>query len=238
MLRITITLVPHGNESRAKVLHTGEIWNDGSGTRGSGNYGYRFSQRNRTNVVWREGKLKGFERLRKGCWQILLACLSDCAVRQKFSNEEIPTEEEVPDEKDGLRCEEKVALEAIEAEADLQEKVRMAIGIPGAEIGAWAVAEMLRMRKLCDDRTERELAPSKGEKDAGGITHDYSRVRDPMPPEDPCGAQLGDGDGLPDAGIPEGWPVDQLVYCKCCHKTHGVKKGEIECHEGAWIPSD
>lgn len=32
-----------------------------------------------------------------------------------------------------------------------------------------------------------------------------------------------------------GWPCDDLVYCKTCHKTHGVRKGEKECDPGAWV---
>ena len=40
MIRITVELVPHGDESRARVLAHGIIANDGTGTLERGNYNF------------------------------------------------------------------------------------------------------------------------------------------------------------------------------------------------------
>lgn len=34
----------------------------------------------------------------------------------------------------------------------------------------------------------------------------------------------------------DAWPVDALVYCKACHKTHAAQAGEEPCGgPGSWI---
>lgn len=41
MLVIKIELWPHGDESKKEDMGTAHIWNDGTGTRTSGNYGIK-----------------------------------------------------------------------------------------------------------------------------------------------------------------------------------------------------
>lgn len=79
MIKVTVELYPFGNESRKRVLCTGKIWNDGTGSKTSGNYRYRLMCVGGSRM-WREGSVKGFPRKRKSVWWLLAKCLLD-AVR-------------------------------------------------------------------------------------------------------------------------------------------------------------
>lgn len=76
MIRITIELVPHGDESRAKVLHVGLIANNGKGTQSRGNYWFELSQRG-SRKVWRKGPVEGFPRRSRGAWHLLHRVLEE-----------------------------------------------------------------------------------------------------------------------------------------------------------------
>lgn len=80
MLRITIEMVPKGDDSRAFTLAQGMIANDGSGTLDDSNYVYGFSaQVTRSNPepeIRTSGRLEGFPRLRKDAWELLRRCLN------------------------------------------------------------------------------------------------------------------------------------------------------------------
>lgn len=76
MIRITIELVPHGDESRARVLARGEIINEGTGTRERGNYYFWLSQSGRVTTKSRWGNVRDFPRLRKNVWHLLARVLN------------------------------------------------------------------------------------------------------------------------------------------------------------------
>jgi len=71
MIRVTVELVPHGDEKCARILCRGVIANDGSGTLLRGNYRFSLSQQGRPTVPSREGEVKDFPRLSKNVWHLL-----------------------------------------------------------------------------------------------------------------------------------------------------------------------
>ena len=75
-MRVTVELVPLGDESKAKVLHTAVIANDGSGTKAKGNYRFALSRKGSTKP-WKSGQVKGFPRLREGAWRLLYRVLKE-----------------------------------------------------------------------------------------------------------------------------------------------------------------
>jgi hypothetical protein len=82
MIRITIEMVPLGNEKRAYVMAQGLIHNDGRGTCARGNYFASISRvaHGRTLVGggwWKEVKIKDFPRTRLGVWDLLYRSLRE-----------------------------------------------------------------------------------------------------------------------------------------------------------------
>jgi hypothetical protein len=78
MIRITVDMCPHGDESKARPLGIMKIWNDVTGTREKGNYGFRISKcGNAINQTWKEGEIKGFPRLRRNVWYLLFRALQN-----------------------------------------------------------------------------------------------------------------------------------------------------------------
>lgn len=69
MIRITVELLPHGDESRARVIGLATITNDGTGTDRQGNYKLRFW--NGGVLPWRTGRLEGFPRKSRNVWHLL-----------------------------------------------------------------------------------------------------------------------------------------------------------------------
>jgi len=74
MLRVTIELVPFGVEADAKVIATGIIGNDGTGTHTTGNY--RILLRDAAGRKWKSGAIIGFPRTRLLAWDLLYRCLA------------------------------------------------------------------------------------------------------------------------------------------------------------------
>ena len=68
MLRITVELVPFGDESRSKQIGKGYIVNDGTGDSKTGNYDCTFYELD--NDRKREVKIKNFDRS-KGFWSLI-----------------------------------------------------------------------------------------------------------------------------------------------------------------------
>jgi len=68
MLKITVELIPHGEEEYRTILDVMTIVNDGSGTLNNGNYNYYLSK---------EGtrKVSNFPRLEKDAWDLIKECL-------------------------------------------------------------------------------------------------------------------------------------------------------------------
>lgn len=87
MLRITVELLPLGDETRARHLGTAIIANDATGSRARGNYTVRLSKRGQPKSVWRRGRVEGFPRQRLGAWDLLyLALRATVGDRYKESN--------------------------------------------------------------------------------------------------------------------------------------------------------
>lgn len=75
MLRVTIEVIPKGDESRRRHLGTLEIANDGTGNSETGNYAVRLAKFGRPNQSWMRGAVRGFDRIKKGPYDLLLQCL-------------------------------------------------------------------------------------------------------------------------------------------------------------------
>lgn len=75
MLRITVELVPYGDETRKRHLGTCEIANDASGTPTRGNYNIAFLQRGNARRVWKKTRVEDFPRTRLGAWDLLFRAL-------------------------------------------------------------------------------------------------------------------------------------------------------------------
>jgi len=72
MIRITVELVPYGNELQKKIIATGDIINDGSGNMKYGNYIYKLYNHDK---LYKEGKVKKFSRLKYNIWKLILKTL-------------------------------------------------------------------------------------------------------------------------------------------------------------------
>lgn len=81
MIRITIEMVPGGNDDHAYLMAQGVIINDGKGTAGRGNYDYGLTRQ--TNIpgrdpgISREGKVVGFDRRSRNVWHLVKMVLDD-----------------------------------------------------------------------------------------------------------------------------------------------------------------
>lgn len=75
MIRITVELLPGGDESRAKVLGTALIANDGTGTQTTGNYSYIISGK-RSILKGGQGNILGFRRKSDNVWELLRQVLN------------------------------------------------------------------------------------------------------------------------------------------------------------------
>lgn len=75
MIKIEISLLPHGDEKRALHLGTAIIANDASGDKSIGNYKFSLSKFGRPQAIWKQGCLRGFKRKVFGPWDLLFACL-------------------------------------------------------------------------------------------------------------------------------------------------------------------
>lgn len=76
MIRVTVELVPYGI-GKPKHLGTAIIYNDGSGTKQSGNYKFKLSRRGQPETFIKSGEVKNFPRLRKNAWHLLHLVLKE-----------------------------------------------------------------------------------------------------------------------------------------------------------------
>jgi hypothetical protein len=74
MLRVTIELLPLGDETRKRTLGTIDIANDGTGTFERGNYMVRLGKFGGRGV-WRRGAVTQFPRRSMGPYDLLLRAL-------------------------------------------------------------------------------------------------------------------------------------------------------------------
>jgi hypothetical protein len=66
MLRVTVEVIPHGNEQQKSTIGLMEIVNDGNGTEHTGNYFYSLGDGKKIN----SGKYTGFNR-DNGFWRLI-----------------------------------------------------------------------------------------------------------------------------------------------------------------------
>ncbi len=83
MLRITVELLPMGDESCKRLLSVAEIANDGTGTLDAGNYVFSISDREQRGGVWRQGTVTGFPRQRLTAWDLLYRVLHGCGMAER-----------------------------------------------------------------------------------------------------------------------------------------------------------
>lgn len=81
MVRVTVELIPHSDESQKRLLGIAEISNDGvlsTETRGRyGSYDVTLSKwAPLQNQIWKRGRVDKFDRLRRGPWDLLYLALS------------------------------------------------------------------------------------------------------------------------------------------------------------------
>lgn len=73
MIRITVELLPLGDEKRKRTLATARIWNDGSGSPWLGSYG--FDLRGKNGCLMRQGFIGEFRRRDFSVWWLIAAVL-------------------------------------------------------------------------------------------------------------------------------------------------------------------
>lgn len=100
--------------------------------------------------------------------------------QSRFPNEKNPPCPEVPDEKDGLSCEEILRAEADEAEASLEEKDYLVSAVSSLEGEPGHKAVMLALWLGDRDREQRELASSLRAENASNLVVCDPGVR-PLP---------------------------------------------------------
>lgn len=74
MLRITVEIVPYGDENMAREIGKGYIINDGSGDSNKGNYDCTFIETDKNKRTSK--KLKDFDR-NKGLWTLIRESLKN-----------------------------------------------------------------------------------------------------------------------------------------------------------------
>lgn len=72
MIRVTIEVLPGGDASKKRHLGTIDIANDGTGTSEEGNYSVRLSKFGDPNQTWLRGAIRGFDRVKRGPYDLLL----------------------------------------------------------------------------------------------------------------------------------------------------------------------
>ena len=99
MLRCTIELLPHGDETRKRVIGVVEIANDGTGTPTMGNYGVVLKKTPpfpcALKAAWKRGMLKGEDddaiaarveghhRTQRGSYDLLYRALRACGLDER-----------------------------------------------------------------------------------------------------------------------------------------------------------
>jgi len=80
MIRVTVELIPYGDESRTRHLGTAIIANDGQTTlyesEQLGSYNVTLSTRRSPEAIWRRGRVESFPRKRLGAWDLLYRALA------------------------------------------------------------------------------------------------------------------------------------------------------------------
>jgi hypothetical protein len=77
MIRVTVEMIPFGDESKKLVISVGNIWNTGEGSVGVGHYKFNISKRNQPKIVWKFGDINDFPRQRLNAWDLLYRALKE-----------------------------------------------------------------------------------------------------------------------------------------------------------------
>lgn len=81
MIRVSVEMLPRGDDDEAYLLAQGVIINTGGGTPTRGEYDYgltsQASKGNPEPPIWKEGRVDGFPRKRDNVWRLLKRCLDD-----------------------------------------------------------------------------------------------------------------------------------------------------------------
>jgi len=75
MIRITIELIPAGSPEYKQHLGTAEISNDGTGDAIISDYDVFLSKWGKPKVAWKRAKVMGFNRRKRGPWDLLYLAL-------------------------------------------------------------------------------------------------------------------------------------------------------------------
>ena len=81
MIRVTVEIIPQGDESRkrthciAEISNTGkEVW-ETKGTYGSYTAKFYQNEKFKPSKIWRTGRVEHMHRSMRGAWDILFCCL-------------------------------------------------------------------------------------------------------------------------------------------------------------------
>lgn len=88
MIRVTIEVLPGGDASRKRHLGTIDIANDGTGSMEEGNYSIRLSKFGNPSQTWLRGAIRGFDRIRRGPYDLLLQSLLATVGRREATQRE------------------------------------------------------------------------------------------------------------------------------------------------------
>ena len=76
MIRVTVEMLPGGQESHKRLLGVATIANDGTGLGPHGNYDATFSKwAPKQDEIWKRGRVENFPRQSRGPWDLLLRAL-------------------------------------------------------------------------------------------------------------------------------------------------------------------
>lgn len=81
MIRVTVEMIPGGDDNLAYVLAQGVIINDDTGDKTHANYDCGFTRqatkRNREPAIWRAGRVENFPRSSLNVWSLLRRALEN-----------------------------------------------------------------------------------------------------------------------------------------------------------------
>jgi hypothetical protein len=77
MVVITVELWPQGDPESKRCLGVAHISNDGTGKEASGSYDVTLFTWGEMPKVWKKGRVEGFDRKKRGPWDLLLLALLD-----------------------------------------------------------------------------------------------------------------------------------------------------------------
>jgi len=76
MIRITVELLPLGDELGKRMLGVATIANDGDGSEKIGHYTVKLGKMApKETEIWRTGAVQNFPRQKRGCWDLIYLAL-------------------------------------------------------------------------------------------------------------------------------------------------------------------